>query len=406
MNVVKALPALVIEEAEIRRFAAALEDVVARRRSDGRRGHAGSAGTSRAAARARCCGEGARHGGEPASSARTSSPRLWRPAPSVRGFDAREPAALPAGAEFARGDVLDADALRRALAECDAVVHVAALYSYRPADAAAMERVNVEGTRAVLEAAGSRRIVHTSSCATCGPVARPRGDRGRRARGLGAARPLQAHEAGRRAARARARARRDVVVVNPTTPVGPGDLRPTPDREDGRRRRAAGGRARYLAGSALNVVAVEDVARGHAARARARARRPALPARRRESRDARRLRGDLRRGRAAAHRGSRCRGAPPTRRRGSPGCLRPDPSLLVLDEVRVARWPMRFDDSRARRELGYASEPARGRARARSPCRAASCLRPAPGPRELLARARPRGSGRAGSAGRGGRRSA
>ena len=38
--------------------------------------------------------------------------------------------------------------------------------------------------------------------------------------------------------------------------------------------------------------------------------------------------------------------------------LRSEPSLLVLDEVRVARLPMRFDDSRARRELGYTSSPA------------------------------------------------
>jgi hypothetical protein len=38
--------------------------------------------------------------------------------------------------------------------------------------------------------------------------------------------------------------------------------------------------------------------------------------------------------------------------------VRGDPKLLVLDEVRVARWPMRFDDALARAELGYSSEPA------------------------------------------------
>ena len=73
----------------------------------------------------------------------------------VRAFDVHEPAALPADADYVRGDVLDADALARALEGVEAVFHLAALYSYAPADAAAMERVNVEGARAVLAAAAS-----------------------------------------------------------------------------------------------------------------------------------------------------------------------------------------------------------------------------------------------------------
>src|SRR5438874_8962965 len=70
-------------------------------------------------------------------------------------------------------DVRDPDALLRAIDGCDAVCHVAALYSFdRPA--AELEAVNVRGTANVIEAsrrAGATRIVHTSSCATCGPVA-------------------------------------------------------------------------------------------------------------------------------------------------------------------------------------------------------------------------------------------
>src|ERR1019366_4049853 len=88
----------------------------------------------------------------------------------VRAFDRRAPADLPPGAEFAQGDLLDREALRRALAGCDAVFPLAALYSYSRRDVAAMERINVEGTRTLIEEAGSRRIVHTASCATCGPV--------------------------------------------------------------------------------------------------------------------------------------------------------------------------------------------------------------------------------------------
>ena len=56
----------------------------------------------------------------------------------------------------------------------------------------------------------------------------------------------------------------------------------------------------------------------------------------------------------------RARGAVERRLRRRLGRRTPrsEPRLLVLDEVRVARWPMLFDDSPARRELGYSSRPA------------------------------------------------
>ena len=67
-----------------------------------------------------------------------------------------------------RADLLDRAALERAVDGCEAVVHVAALYSYE-APAAEIERVNVEGTRNLLEAAtrqGVRRFVFTSTAGT------------------------------------------------------------------------------------------------------------------------------------------------------------------------------------------------------------------------------------------------
>ena len=71
-----------------------------------------------------------------------------------------------------RIDLLDLAALERAVESCDAVVHVAALYSYdAPWDE--IERVNVQGTRNLLDAAarkGVRRFVFTSTAGTCGPV--------------------------------------------------------------------------------------------------------------------------------------------------------------------------------------------------------------------------------------------
>ncbi|HUK94308.1 MAG TPA: NAD-dependent epimerase/dehydratase family protein [Gaiellaceae bacterium] len=155
--------------------------------------------------------------------------------------------------------------LERAMAGCDAVVHVAALYSFDdPAEE--LERVNVEGTRNVLDACaaqGVRRLVHTSSAGTCGPVP------GRPATEDDA--PLdwelsvpykRTKLAAERLVLEAARGGLDAVVVNPTTPVGDGDLRPTPT---GRMiRGAAGGRYRAFLDIGLNVVDVRDVARGHA----------------------------------------------------------------------------------------------------------------------------------------------
>jgi dihydroflavonol-4-reductase len=189
------------------------------------------------------------------------------PLASGAGGDERDrsPAALGA-ADVVVGDILDAAALARAMRGCDAVFHLAAVYSFARARAREMEAVNVDGTRAVLDAAaraGVRRVVHTSSCATCGPV------RGRPATEADAppswelAVPYKRTKLeGEQLALAAARDGLDVVVVNPTTPVGPGDRGPTPTGKmvaD-----VARGRARaHLIGGALNVVAVEDVAAGH-----------------------------------------------------------------------------------------------------------------------------------------------
>jgi len=283
----------------------------------------------------------------------------------VRAFDRRTPQALPAGTEPLTGDVLDPDALARAMDGCDAVFHLAAVYSYARADAALMQAVNVEGTRAVLDAAARtssvRRVVHTSSCATCGPV------RGRPATEADAppayelAVPYKRTKLdGERLALAAARDGLNVVVVNPTTPVGPGDRRPTPTGQmiaD-----VAAGRARgYLRGGALNVVDVRDVAAGHlrACERGRRGERYLLGGENLAMRDVFALvaRAAGRRPPrvpvpwTAAHAAARAAGV----------ALRPlrrEPVLLNLDEVRLARLPMRFDDERARRELGHRSRPA------------------------------------------------
>ena len=282
----------------------------------------------------------------------------------VRALDVRPPADVPSGVEPVGADVLDAAAVRRALDGCDALFHLAAVYSYKRADAAAMQRVNVEGTRAVLDAAAREgvRVVHTSSCATCGPVPGRAATEDDAPPDWELAVPYKRTklEAERLALRAAAEGL-DVVVVNPTTPVGPGDRGPTPTGK--MVRDVAAGRARaYLRGSVLNVVAVEDVASGHLlAHERGRAGRRYLLGG--ENLTMREVFAAIARaaGRAAP------RLAIPWRLAhgaavAADAALRPlgrEPSLLVLDEVRLARLPMTFDDSRARAELGYRPGPAR-----------------------------------------------
>jgi dihydroflavonol-4-reductase len=179
---------------------------------------------------------------------------------------ARELAARGAEVRSERVDLLDADALARAIDGCDAVFHVAALYSY-DADPRMIEQVNVEGTRNVIEACvrgNVGRLVHTSTAGTCGPVA------GRPATELDGPPDWElvvpykrTKLAAERLVLEAARGQLDAVVVNPTTPVGDGDAKPTPT--GAMIAGVARGRVRgYVVTTGLNVVDVRDVARGHA----------------------------------------------------------------------------------------------------------------------------------------------
>ena len=158
-----------------------------------------------------------------------------------------------------RVDLLDSAGLERVLDGCDAVVHVAALYSYE-APEPEFQRVNVEGTRTILAAAqarGVRRFLFTSTAGTCGPVPGAIATEEDEPPEWELSVPYKRTklESERLALAAGA------VVVNPTTPVGDGDARPTPTGqmiED-----VATGRIRgYVATTGLNVVDVRDVARG------------------------------------------------------------------------------------------------------------------------------------------------
>lgn len=160
-----------------------------------------------------------------------------------------------------RIDLLETAGLERVLDVCEAVVHVAALYSYS-APVADFERVNVEGTRTILASArarGVRRFLFTSTAGTCGPVPGTIATEDDESPEWELSVPYKRTkvESERLALAAGA------VVVNPTTPVGDGDSKPTPTGqmiED-----VATGRIRgFVATTGLNVVDVRDVARGHA----------------------------------------------------------------------------------------------------------------------------------------------
>ena len=156
-------------------------------------------------------------------------------------------------------DLLDPTGLRRAVADCDAVVHVAALYSFT-APAGELESVNVEGTRNVIRAcreAGVGRLLATSTCATCGPVP----DRRATEEDLPPAWELAVPYKRTKLEAERLVLAAGGVCANPTTPVGDGDRAPTPT--GAMIRGVASGRYRAYPRIGLNVVDVRDVARGH-----------------------------------------------------------------------------------------------------------------------------------------------
>src|SRR5580698_10209664 len=174
-------------------------------------------------------------------------------------------------AETATGDLRDAASLEKAMTGCDAVFHVAADYRLWLRDPAEMYRSNVAGTRAILEAARKnnvQRVVYTSSVATVGFTAngQPADEDspvvladmiGHYKRSKFMAEQL-ALEAGRNGG---GRNGMDVVTVNPTTPIGEQDVKPTPTGRivlDFLKHKFPA----YVE-TGLNLVDVRECARGH-----------------------------------------------------------------------------------------------------------------------------------------------
>jgi dihydroflavonol-4-reductase len=173
---------------------------------------------------------------------------------------------LPAGADLVVGDLREPEKFAAALQGCDAVIHVAADYRLWVPDPAEMYKANVEGTRELLRLAreaGVPRVVYTSSVATMGfdragtivnettPVSEADMiGHYKRSKWMAEQVALKAAHAGQQ-----------VIVLNPTTPIGAMDTKPTPT-----------GRivVDFLNGNfpayvetGLNLVDVEEIARMH-----------------------------------------------------------------------------------------------------------------------------------------------
>ena len=185
---------------------------------------------------------------------------LARPRSDRRNIDGLD-------ASVVEGDLRDAGSLARAVEGCRYVVHVAADYRIWVPDPAAMERANVDGTRLLMEAAlaaGVERVVYCSSVAALGLTAD----------GTPANEDTPVVEENIVGIYKRSKYRaeqvvldlvrsRDLpaVIVNPSTPIGPRDIKPTPTGKmiaD-----AAAGRMPAYVDTGLNLVHVDDVAEGH-----------------------------------------------------------------------------------------------------------------------------------------------
>jgi dihydroflavonol-4-reductase len=184
---------------------------------------------------------------------------LVRSSSDVRNIDGLK-------ADRVTGDLRDAASIGRAMSGCDVVFHVAADYRLWVPDSAQMYQSNVEGTRAILDAArknGVRRVVYTSSVATMGFTAD--------GRSVDESSPVSVHKMighykrskymAEEVAVAAGRSGLDVVIVNPSTPVGERDIKPTPTGRiilDFLKKKFPA----YV-DTGLNLVDVTDCARGH-----------------------------------------------------------------------------------------------------------------------------------------------
>jgi dihydroflavonol-4-reductase len=178
--------------------------------------------------------------------------------------DLRNLAGLPV--EVVTGELTNQANLQEQVAGCEVIFHLAAHYSLWARDAAAIYRTNVTGTKNLLAAAqqaGVKRLVHTSSVAAIGVP--PPGTLGTETTQATLNELVSDYKKSKylaeQAALEAARAGLNVVIVNPSTPIGAYDVKPTPTGEI--ILRFLQGRMPAYVHTGLNLIDVADVARGH-----------------------------------------------------------------------------------------------------------------------------------------------
>ncbi len=267
--------------------------------------------------------------------------------------------------EMVSGDLQDAGSLRRAVQGCRWVFHVAADYRLWVPDPVSMYASNVGGTEQLVRAAldaGAERIVYTSSVAVLGFYGDERpSDENAQARleDMIGHYKRSKYLAEERVRRLCTEEGAPVVIVNPSTPIGPADRKPTPT---GRLvRDAAAGKMPAYVDTGLNVVHVDDVAAGHW-----------LALQKGETGRRYILGGDNLPLAAILTRIAGLTGRPSPRWRIPRRSLYPmawagekwirwrghGTPLVTMDELRMAAHHMYFTSERAENELGYLHRPA------------------------------------------------
>jgi dihydroflavonol-4-reductase len=281
---------------------------------------------------------------------------LVRPSSSRTNIDPRD--------EVMVGDILDRPSVAAALKGARYLVHAAADYRLWAPSPDDLLRANVEGSRIVMEEAlraGIERIVYTSSVATFDLRLGGLADETRHlplTEAIGAYKRSKVI-AENLVADMVSRDRLPAVIVNPSTPIGPRDVKPTPT---GRIIiEAASGRMPAFVDTGLNFVHVDDVAAGHlAALQRGRVgERYILGG---ENVTLRQMLLDI-----AGIVGRRARPLRLPRSAIYPFAFGAEllaratgrAPFATVDGLRMARYTMHFDDKKARSELGYTSRPYR-----------------------------------------------
>ncbi|HET7592354.1 MAG TPA: hopanoid-associated sugar epimerase [Rhodanobacteraceae bacterium] len=282
---------------------------------------------------------------------------LARPTSDIASLDGLD-------VEIARGDLLEPPTLRQALQGCEGLFHVAADYRLWARNPEEIRMNNVRGTRNILAAArstGVARVVHTSSVATLGlhEDGTPSDEETPASYADMIGEYKRSKYLSEKMARRRARAGQDIVIVNPSAPVGPRDRKPTPTGQmivD-----AARGKMPAYVDTGLNIVHVDDVAEGHvlAFQRGERGRRYILGGENMSLREILSTVAELT-GRAGPRVRLPHRALLPVARAAEAWArVRDRAPTITVDGVRLAQHKMYFTSRRAETELGYRARPAR-----------------------------------------------